>query len=113
MLNARERWTTGEEPLPDRVHVDIYVWGRHFGGFPDGNVIDLDGFVTLDDEGTYAMGDRDREDTYLSQCGFDICDGNNKFIIRGMLEWLRTKPAALVSPCGEDHKSDAGCKEAR
>ena len=60
-------------------------------------MIDLDGFVTLDDEGTYPMRDRDREDTYLSQCGFDICDDNNKFIIRRMLEWLWTKPAALVS----------------
>ena len=59
----------------------------------------MDGFVTLDDEATNPMrdSDRDRDDTYRSQRGFDICDGNNKFIGRRMLEWLRTKPAALLS----------------
>ena len=43
------------------------------------------------------MRDRDRDDTYRSQSGFGICDGNNKFIRRRMLELLRTKPAALLS----------------
>ena len=106
-----ERWTTGEEPRPDRVHVDIYVWGRHFGGFPDGNEIDLDGFVTLDDEGTNPMRDRDRDDTYRSQRGFDICDGNNKFIRRRMLEWLRTKPAALLSLADKTIKAMQAAKK--
>ena len=107
----RERWTTGEEPRLDRVHVDIYVWGRHFGGFPDGHEIDLDGFVTLDDEGTNAVRDRDREDTYRSQRGFDICDGNNKFIRRRMLEWLRTKPAALLSLADKTMKAMQAAKK--
>ena len=57
----------------------------------------MDGFVTLNDEETNPMRDRDRDDTYRSQRGFDICDGNNKFIRRRMLEWLWTnsKPAKL------------------
>jgi hypothetical protein len=107
----RERWTTGEAPRSDKVHVDMYVFGRSHGGLPD-DCGTLDGSVTVDEDGSHPMEDRDRSDTYREQRGFDKCDGNNKFVRRRMLEFLRGEPAGLLALVDLTIKRNTGCKEA-
>jgi hypothetical protein len=53
-------WSTGDDPVAGRVHVDFYVTGRIY----DADVPGLDEYIVFD-RGYYEIDDPDRGSSYV------------------------------------------------